>query len=130
MAPVLLIVDDEPHLLRLLVRVFERAGYTVVAVQDGESAVAELDARAGAIDVVVLDVFIPPEGAEAVLDAIPTGVQDAGLVMVSGDALGADLSKRLEERGGLFVRKPFLPDALVDAVRSVTPGAGSSVPRP
>jgi DNA-binding response OmpR family regulator len=125
MDPLVLIVDDEPHLLRLLARVLERAGYRVVPAADGHVAIEAIRAHGTGCLVLVLDVSIPPRGAEAVLDVLEARALAAGLVMVSGDALDPALASRVEALGGCFLRKPFLPDALLEAVRSqARPAAG------
>jgi two-component system, OmpR family, response regulator MprA len=52
-----LVVDDDPNLLRMLRRGFLLAGYTVAAAEDGEDALRL--ARDEEPDVVVLDVMLP-----------------------------------------------------------------------
>jgi two-component system response regulator MprA len=53
----LLVVDDDPNLLRMLRRGFILAGYTVEAAEDGEAALRL--ARENEPDLVVLDVMLP-----------------------------------------------------------------------
>jgi two-component system response regulator MprA len=53
----LLVVDDDPNLLRMLRRGFILAGYMVEAVEDGEAALKV--ARESEPDLVVLDVMLP-----------------------------------------------------------------------
>lgn len=117
----ILIVDDEPQLRKLLVRVMERAKWRVLAAEDGDGAIALVEAHGDALDVALLDVFIPPRGADEVLDRLDGVAPAAGLVMASGDALAGPLQDRVVAKGGVFLRKPFLPDALVDAVERVRP---------
>jgi len=119
MEPTLLIVDDEPHLLRLLVRVFERAGYAVVSAADVDTAIVALQEHAARLVAVVLDVFVPAGGADVVLDALGVHGLEVGLVVVSGDVLAPHLAERVAGLGGRFLRKPFVPDALLDTVRAV-----------
>lgn len=119
MARSLLIVDDEPQLLRLLGRVFEREGYEVEQAADGDAAIAIVDERAADLDVAIVDVFIPPRGAGQVLDALAAKCPGVAIVVVSGDWLEQQLAARLEAAGGRYLRKPFHPDALVEAVRSL-----------
>jgi two-component system response regulator MprA len=52
-----LVVDDDPNLLRMLRRGFILAGYTVEAVEDGEGALRV--ARENEPDLVVLDIMLP-----------------------------------------------------------------------
>jgi two-component system, OmpR family, response regulator MprA len=52
-----LVVDDDPNLLRMLRRGFVLAGYSVVAAEDGEAALRF--ARDSEPDVLVLDLMLP-----------------------------------------------------------------------
>lgn len=120
MARTILLADDEPQLLRLLRRVLEREGYRVLTAEDGDEAVALFEKHADEIDLLVLDVIIPPGGAGAVLDLVLEQRPDLQLILVSGDLLDPALRARLEETGGLFVRKPFLPRTFTATVREIT----------
>ena len=120
MKPTLLIVDDEPHLLRLFVRIFEREGFRVLTAVEGDAAIALFGAHSAEIVALVLDVIIPPRGAAEVLDAISSQKPGLGVVLISGDQLDAPLDARIAEGGGVFLRKPFLPNILTAAVRRVS----------
>jgi DNA-binding response OmpR family regulator len=127
MSATILIVDDEPQLLRLLVRVFEREGFTVLSADTGDKAIDVFLAHESAIDALVLDVVIPPRGAADVLDCILARRSRIGLVLASGDDPPADLRARVEGLGGRFLRKPFLPGDLVNAVsEAVAASSGSA----
>jgi len=120
MPQTILIVDDEPQILRLLVRVFEREGFRVLSAADGAEAVALFEAHADEIDLMVLDVIIPPGGAGEVLDAVLPRRPDLQLVLVSGDQLAPELRERIAERDAVFVRKPFVPRVLAQTVREMS----------
>ncbi len=122
MAATVLIVDDEPQLLKLMVRIFERSGYQVLAAADGDRAIELVTQRGDAIDVMVLDVIIPPKGAGAVLDAVLPDHPDLHLVMASGDQLADELREKLDGQGGVFVRKPFVPKAILQVVDRMLQG--------
>ena len=51
--------------------------------------------------------MIPPEGVEPLLSGMLRLRDDVGVVLTSGDELGARLRARLEALGGVFLRKPF-----------------------
>ena len=123
MARTILIVDDEPQLLRLLVRVLERGGFEVLSAESGDSALEQIEARGKDIAAVVLDVLIPPRGAAEVLDRLALLAPEAGVVLVSGDEPEDPLRDRVDGSGGTFLRKPFLPERLLEAVRAVCDGA-------
>jgi two-component system cell cycle sensor histidine kinase/response regulator CckA len=127
MAATILIVDDEPHLLRLLVRVFEREGYTVLSSDTGDKAVDLFLEHEAEIDAMVLDVIIPPRGARDVLENVLARRPDISLVLASGDDPPDDLRKTLEGCGGRFVRKPFLPGNLVATVAELVAASAGGV---
>lgn len=114
-----LVVDDEPLLLRLLVRVFERRGCRVFSAADADEACEVFERHRDAIDVAMLDVVIPPDGVEPLLSRVLGLRDDIGVVLTSGDELPPALSERLEALGGVFLRKPFSPDAAHAALRRV-----------
>jgi len=114
----ILVVDDEPSLLRLLTRVLERQGYSVLTASDGNEAIDLFDRHLAAIDGVLLDVVIPPNGIGEVLEHMVSARSDLAVILSSGDAPDSAVSERLEKHGGVFLRKPFLPKALLHLVES------------
>jgi two-component system cell cycle sensor histidine kinase/response regulator CckA len=118
----LLVVDDQSQLLRLLVRVFEKHGSRVLSAESVPEADEVLAAHAQEIDALVLDVIIPPAGVDPLLSRMGSLRDDVGVVLTSGEELGSALRQRLESLGGVFLRKPFAPAAVVDAVRTAIDG--------
>jgi DNA-binding NtrC family response regulator len=114
----ILVVDDEPSLLRLLTRVLERQGYTVLTASDGKQAIDLFDKHLEAIDGVLLDVVIPPNGIEEVLEHMVSARSDLAVIVSSGDTPDPAVSERLEAHGGVFLRKPFLPKAMLKLIES------------
>ena len=114
--PRVLIADDEPQLLRVLIRVLERQGYTVISAPDGKVALEALRETSEAIDAIVIDAAIGPKGAGAVLEVLAAEQPQIGVIVTSGDQLPDSLRSRLLASNGIFLLKPFLPNALVEAV--------------
>lgn len=124
-SPRILIADDESQLLRVLVRVLEKQGYAVISALDGKAAVEALRGAPEAIDAIVIDAAIGPEGAGAVLEVLAAEQPQVGVIVTSGDQLPGALRTRLLARNGIFLLKPFLPNALVAAVEnSLAKGGG------
>ena len=119
----ILVVDDEPQLLRLLGRVLERSGYHVLSAKDGDEALAVFEKSSDEIDVAVLDVLIPPQGVGEILPVMLSGRAELGVVLVSGDLLDDVVREQLDACRGTFLRKPFAPGALLRAVREVASSA-------
>ncbi len=114
--PRVLIADDESQLLRVLIRVLERQGYTVISAPDGKVAVEALRGASEAIDAIVIDAAISPEGAGAVLEVLAAEQPQIGVIVTSGDQLSDSLRSRLLASNGIFLLKPFPPSALIEAV--------------
>jgi DNA-binding NtrC family response regulator len=114
--PRILIADDEPQLLRVLVRVLEDQGYTVISALNGKAAVEAIRKTPEAIDVIVIDAAIGPEGAGPVLEVFAAEQSQVGVIVTSGDQLPSSLRSRLLASNGVFLLKPFLPSALEEAV--------------
>jgi len=113
----LLVVDDEPQLLRLMVRVLERGRFRVLAAENGDEAMALLVAHPRDIGLVILDVILPPNGVGVLLDHLHERHVDVPVVLTSGDDLEGSLRRRLDACGGVFLRKPFLPKLLLRTVQ-------------
>ena len=114
----ILIVDDEPALIRLVSRVLERKGYATLVASDGDEAIAEFEKHKDTIDGVILDVVIPSGGGGAVLAHLAAARPDLMVILSSGDEPNDEMSARIEEYGGVFLRKPYLPKALIKLVES------------
>src|SRR3954453_5215000 len=111
-----LVVEDEPAVLEMAVRVLERAGNTVFGAVDGVAALEVLESHAEEIDLVLADVVMPrmsgPELAQRVRDAHP----DLPLIFMSGYAEEM-IKKGAIARGEVtLVEKPFTGEKLISAV--------------
>jgi DNA-binding response OmpR family regulator len=111
-----LVAEDEPPLERLMKRVLERAGYEVMIARDGEMALRTFADHRERIDIAVLDAAIVPRGCGEILDCIGAECPTVGVVLASGDALDGNVRERMLAHDGIFLRKPFAPQALLRAV--------------
>ena len=119
---VVLIADDESLLRRLMKRVLEASGYRVIMAADGDEALAALAAEGDGIGVVVLDLLMPPfEGIET-LRRVVKARPGVGIVLTSGLTPDLAVQALVAEQGGLFLAKPFAPEALRRAVETVGDG--------
>jgi two-component system response regulator PrrA len=117
-SPRILIADDESQLLRVLVRVLEKQGYTVISAPNGKAALEALRKTPEAIDAIVIDAAIDPEGAGPVLEMLAAEQPQIGVIVTSGDQIASSLRIRLLASNGIFLLKPFLPSALVEVVEA------------
>jgi two-component system KDP operon response regulator KdpE len=112
-----LVVDDEPQLLRALTMNLSARGYEVTAVATGTAA---LDAAAATrYDVIVLDLGLPDIDGLAVIRGIRR-VSDVPIVVLSARTDSTDKVQALDLGADDFVTKPFNVDELLARLRAAT----------
>jgi CheY-like chemotaxis protein len=74
---------------------------------------------------VILDVFVPPNGVQEILEEMLAIRPNLPVVLTSGDVLSAELRERLAAVGGIFLGKPFVPKSLLEALDDVIARAAS-----
>lgn len=116
----ILVVDDEPQLLRLMARVLARDAYEIQEALDGTIALG-LAGTAPPV-LAIIDLSIPPEGGAAFMRELATSLPDVRIVLTSGADLDADLYADLVQLGGSFLRKPFAPRTLSEMVKRTLAG--------
>jgi CheY-like chemotaxis protein len=107
-----LIVDDEPGMLETLGEILTVAGYSVTAVADGETALAEI--RSGRHDLVVMDIRMPGRDGVAVLEA--SGAPPPPVILMTAYAVEERLAAARRARVHAVVHKPFAAPYLLDLV--------------
>jgi response regulator RpfG family c-di-GMP phosphodiesterase len=114
-----MIVDDDPSARRLLRRLLEREGYSVIEAGDGVAALEA--AKAATPDVVVMDVDMPRmDGIECCrqLKADPI-LNGCPVIIVSGRTDNADIDAGLQAGAEEYVAKPVRHNEFVLRVRSM-----------
>jgi DNA-binding response OmpR family regulator len=114
--PRILVVDDEPKIVRLVRDYLEHAGFAVIVARDGREAL--MRARAEHPDLVVLDLGLP--GIDG-LDVTRSLRRDSGvpLIMLTARDSETDRVLGLELGADDYLTKPFSPRELVARVRAV-----------
>jgi DNA-binding NtrC family response regulator len=113
----ILIVDDEPTLLKMLAVYLRRLGYVVVAAGSTEKAWAEAEAAPRSFALVVLDATM--SGIPMVELAARMLAADPRLCVIAASGYPVDMAV-LEAAGPgrvMFLQKPFSPAMLGNAVR-------------
>ena len=115
--PRVLVVDDDPQVLRLLRVNFELEGFDVASAANGEEALAEIASELP--DVLVCDIMMPGIDGLEVVRRLRADPKTASLpvVMVSAKAQQADLAHGKDAGADEYVTKPFDPQDLIDAVQ-------------
>ena len=112
----LLIIDDEPALVKLIKTYLGRLGYQVEAFCDGPAAWRAFQDNPSAYDLVIADLTMPDIDIEQLLPKIPALNNKVRVLVCSGRPyeVGA-LPKALRPHFN-FLQKPFVPKMLAEAV--------------
>lgn len=113
----MLLVDDDPAMLRMLEVNFRLSGFTVRTAQRGDEAV-DL-AIATPPDALVLDVMMPGLDGYQVAARLrqETALARTPIVFLTARTQDDDRAKGEAVSGSEFVTKPFDPAVLVDTIR-------------
>ncbi|GAB3448168.1 response regulator [Phycicoccus ginsengisoli] len=124
-----LVVDDEPHLLRTLAINLRARDHAVVTAGDGRSALQAL--HEDAVDVVILDLGLPDLDGVEVLRRIREAF-DVPVIVLSARTDSVDKVEALDLGADDYVTKPFAMDELLArirvALRRTEGGAPSTLP--
>jgi len=111
--PTLLVVDDEPQILRLLAAML-RKEYTVITAESGTEGMVIYESYSNRIDLIITDVTMPGmSGPEMVARLEALYRARLPVIFISGFSEG-----RIEPWRAV-VPKPFSPRVLHDAIRRV-----------
>ena len=126
-APLVLVVEDEKDLARMVAAYLARAAYEVHVAHDGRDAVEQ--ARALEPDVIVLDLGLPGLDGVEVCRQVRT-FSDCYVLMLTARADEVDLLVGLSVGADDYLTKPFSPRELVARVQVVLrrPRTSSAVP--
>ncbi|GAC1446416.1 MAG: response regulator [Pyrinomonadaceae bacterium] len=116
----ILVADDSPAELRLVVDSLEREGYTVITAIDGEQALAV--ASASNPSLVILDIIMPKKNGYQVLRQLRTtpATKQMKVMLISSKNHESDRFWGLKQGADAYIGKPFQDDELLRAVGELT----------
>ena len=117
--PTVLVVEDDPVILRLLEVNFELEGFGVVLAHDGEEGIAA--ARSQRPDIIVSDIMMPKMSGIELVQALKADEATASIpiILLSAKAQTGDLKSGMDAGADDYVTKPFEPLDLVDRVNAL-----------
>ena len=123
--PTILVVDDEPSLLRLMAFVLQRRGYAMITATNGEEALTKL--RQNRPDLVVLDIMMPRKDGYQVASEVRADPEltQTPIIMLSAKAQDEDIERGLALGVNAYITKPFEPERLAEAVAAALAEAKS-----
>jgi two-component system KDP operon response regulator KdpE len=117
MSEKILVVDDEPRVVRLVSEVLQAVGYQVIAAASGEPAIEMVALEQP--DLVLLDILLPrgPDGYEVCRRI--REFSEVPVIMLTAKAQESDVVHGFDVGADDYLTKPFSAKELVARVRAV-----------
>lgn len=113
----ILIIDDEPEVLRVLKRILEKEGHSVAEAPDGEAALQQFEGHPA--DLVITDIFMPGMDGIEFLMHVRTAFPQARVVAMSGGGIlprDQILGDATHLGAHVVLQKPFTREEVLQAV--------------
>jgi CheY-like chemotaxis protein len=108
--PVCLVVDDEPFVRGYISTILQREQFRTLEAEDGAQALQIVQELGGGVDLIVSDIQMPNGNGLSFVQVIKQSFPTVPIILISGNT-HPDPDSNFE-----FVKKPFLPAALMSAV--------------
>lgn len=115
----ILVAEDNRELLDVIQLTLNAWGYTVIATQNGEEAIAKFCEAPKNIDLLLLDIIMPKKSGIDVLDATRNLRPDIKVLFMSGYPADFIKDRGLMKSQYAYVSKPVSPNALLRSIREV-----------
>ena len=119
-----LLVDDEPLVLRAGTRMLASLGCRVLSARSGEEALALYRQHADTVTLVILDLIMPEMDGISTLEQLKTRNPNLPVLLASGYSQEMERVSELKEMVACgFLAKPYHPDTLIAAAKTVLEAA-------
>ncbi len=120
MPPRVLIIDDDPDLLRLVALLLRRINAETILAKDGLTGLAAFDGDAK-LDLVILDLMLPDVDGFEVLQRIRAkpDLNHIPVLILSAKADPTTIRQGLDRGADGYVTKPYIANSLLDRVRAL-----------
>jgi two-component system cell cycle sensor histidine kinase/response regulator CckA len=113
----IMIVEDEPAVLKLVRTILESNGFHVISATDGPSALATASTYAGNIDLLLTDVVMPDMSGREMAQSFRERWPKVKVLYTSGYTADTVVRYGVETAADAFIQKPFTPVGLARKVR-------------
>ena len=122
----ILLVDDEPSIVKMVGKRLEVEGFEVVIAMDGEEGLNK--ARTEHPDLIVLDLMLPKLNGYEICTLLKQDprYQKIPVVLFTAKAQEKDEKIGMECGANAYVRKPFRAQELLDTIRSLIAAPGGN----
>ena len=115
----ILLVDDEPSIVKMVGKRLEVEGFEVVLAVDGQEGLSK--AQTQSPDLIILDLMLPKLNGYEVCTMLKqdTRFQKIPIMMFTAKAQDKDEKLGMECGANAYVRKPFRAQELLEKIRSL-----------
>ena len=125
---IILLVEDEEAVRRLIRQVLESCGYSVLEASCGAQALDIYERFEGMIHLMVTDIVMPSMSGPELAQHVGVLSPDTRILFTSGYAEGAVARPKMMMSADMFLAKPFTSDSLARKVREVLDGSDQILP--
>jgi len=114
----ILIVDDDPHIRKLLQVILAEEGFTILEAQDGKDALSLLDSEK--VDLIILDIMMPNMDGWDLCENIRAYYSDSlPILMLTAKGETAQKVKGFNLGADDYLVKPFHPAELIARIKAL-----------
>jgi len=119
MAKKILVVDDEPNIVKMVESRLKASGYEVIAAFDGQQALDKTKAEKP--DLIILDIALPYLNGHEVCTALraDNDAKSIPIVMLTASGKANDIKTGMEKGADAYVAKPFNPTVLLGIIKGL-----------
>ena len=119
----LLLVEDDPHIVRSIGPAFDVSGYSLTVATTGREAIEYLDC--GRWDAVIVDLGLPDMDGKAVIAHL-RDMANTPIIVISATDSRSDVEAARKSGANCFVHKPFRTPQLIGLLNEQISSAGSA----
>ncbi len=124
----ILLVDDEPSIVKMVGKRLEVEGFDVLVAVDGQEGLTK--AQTGQPDLIILDLMLPKRNGYEICTLLKqdTRYQGIPIILFTAKAQEKDEKLGMECGANAYVRKPFRAQELLAKIRELLPSSCSPEP--
>jgi len=118
----ILVVEDEPAVREMIVRILSAEGYVVLEAENGEDALTVVEGHGKPIALVLTDVAMPEMGGQELGIRLAKLAPSLHVIYMSGFSDEEVVRRGLLRHDVPMVQKPLMPESLTRRIRAILDG--------
>jgi len=115
----ILVVDDEPAILEVLLELFSSYGFTVSLALNAEKALALFKEKKGNFDLVFTDISLPGMSGIELAEKLTCKKPSLPILLGSGGLQEESQAQTITEKGYPFIKKPYRFGPLLQTIKQL-----------